>query len=81
MDYTQDIAEAKQATSPAELKEFAATKGLELTDEKAAEYFEKLQGLDALAGKELVESELASVAGGIPPKPYPRRDDAWKDLA
>ena len=64
MDYTQYIAEAKQTTSPAELKELAATKGLELTDEKAAEYFEKLQGLDALAGKELVEAELASVAGG-----------------
>ena len=64
MDYTQYIAGAKQATSPAELKELAATKGLELTDEKAAEFFEKFQSLDVSAGKELAEAELASVAGG-----------------
>ena len=80
MDYKQFIVEAKKATSPAKLKEFAATIGPELTDEQAAELFEKLQSLDASDSKEFLEAELASIAGGMGdpywnyPFPRPKSD-------
>jgi hypothetical protein len=65
MDYTGYIEEAKKAASPEELRELAASAGIELTDEKAKEYFDRLQGAGEPIGDEIAEEELANVAGGI----------------
>jgi hypothetical protein len=64
MDYSAYIEKAKEAASPAELKELAASAGIELTDEKAKEYFDRLRGIGEPISDEIAEEELANVAGG-----------------
>jgi ribosomal protein L12E/L44/L45/RPP1/RPP2 len=74
MDHTAYMEAAKKAASPDELKELAAAAGMELTDEKAKEYFDKLKGEGEPPSAEIAEENLAGVAGGsgrIPDKKNP----------
>jgi hypothetical protein len=64
MDHTAYMEAAKKAASPDELKELAAAAGMELTDEKAKEYFDKLKGEGEPPSSEIAEENLAGIAGG-----------------
>lgn len=59
MEKKMTLEMAKGAKSPEELKELAASCGMELSDEEAAESFEKLQD------GELPDDALEDVAGGF----------------
>ena len=55
------IEKAKQAQSPAELIALAKESGMEMTEEQAKAYFEKLNS----KADELSDDELDNVAGGV----------------
>ena len=55
------IEKAKQAQSPAELIALAKESGMEMTEEQAKTYFEKLNS----KADELSDDELDNVAGGV----------------
>lgn len=59
MEKKMTLEMAKSAESPEELKELAASCGMELSDEEAEESFAKLQS------GELSDDDLEDVAGGF----------------